>query len=320
MLVAICHSPMIQTRLQFRDEIFIGLDKNLIAGMVAAGEVAKDTSIRRRYSSARRCYNRLLFRSPEKHAPRRLHPEISLRKVDTMFSYTRLPLVASTLLLALVTAGSAAEPKDNQLTPEEKAAGWKVLFNGHDYTGWKCNNGKEVASPVEENSLVPHRSGGYLVVYDKPFGDFVLKCDVKMGEECNSGIFFRIGDLKNPVQTGFEAQVYAATTKGYHGFGAIYDLVPPSGVKLNGAGQWDHLTITCNGPHVSVDVNGKTVAELNCDEWTQPGKRLDGTPNKFTTAVKDFPRKGYLGFQDHGHKVWFKNIKILELKADQSTE
>ena len=28
------------------------------------------------------------------------------------------------------------------------------------------------------------------------------------------------------------------------------------------------------------------------------------------------PRRGYLGFQDHGHKVWYKNVKLLELKPD----
>jgi hypothetical protein len=51
---------------------------------------------------------------------------------------------------------------------------------------------------------------------------------------------------------------------------------------------------------------------MNCDEWTEAGKGPDGRKNKFEKAARDFPRKGYLGFQDHGHKVWFKNVKILE--------
>jgi len=74
---------------------------------------------------------------------------------------------------------------DNELTAEEKAVGWQLLFNGHDYTGWSCNNGKPIASPIENASLVPHKSGGYLIIYEKEFGDFELKCDVKMDAECN---------------------------------------------------------------------------------------------------------------------------------------
>jgi Domain of Unknown Function (DUF1080) len=60
-------------------------------------------------------------------------------------------------------------------------------------------------------------------------------------------------------------------------------------------------------------VNGETVAELNCDEWTTPHRCPDGSKNKFSRAIKDFPRRGYVGLQDHGHKVWFKNVKLREL-------
>jgi hypothetical protein len=58
------------------------------------------------------------------------------------------------------------------------------------------------------------------------------------------------------------------------------------------------------------------VARLNCDDYDKPGLRPDGSKHKFELAVKDFPRRGYLGFQDHGHKVWYKNVKLLELKPE----
>jgi len=213
--------------------------------------------------------------------------------------------------LDLADSGTAAE--ENSLTAAEKEAGWKLLFNGKNYDGWKCSNGKAIAAPIEDGALVPYKSGGYLIVYDKPFSDFKFKCDVKMPEECNSGVFFRVGDLKNPVQTGFEAQVLSGDGTGMHDFGAIYDLVAPAANRASKPGEWTHFEITCKGPHISVDVNGKEVAKLNADEWTEPGKRLDGSQHKFKAAVKDFPRKGYIGFQDHGHKVWYKNVKLLEL-------
>ena len=108
-------------------------------------------------------------------------------------------------------------------------------------------------------------------------------------------------------------QVLSGKGTGVHDFGSIYDLVGPRKHNARGKGRWNSMTITCKGPLITVAVNGETVTEMNCDEYTEPGKRPDGTSHKFKGAVKDFPRKGYLGFQDHGHKVWYKNVKVLDL-------
>lgn len=222
-------------------------------------------------------------------------------------------LNAIALALALTVAAPAIGA-DNELTPEEKAAGWQLLFNGKDTTGWKCNTGKPIATPVEDGSLLPHKSGGYVIVYDKPFGDFKLQCDVKMSdEECNSGIFFRVGNLKNPIYSGFEVQVFNSKETGMHDFGAIYDLVPPKKNLNKGTNEWNHVELTCKGPNITVTVNGEEVATMNCDDYPERGKRPDGSKHKFGVAIKDLPRSGYLGFQDHGHKCWFKNVKLLEL-------
>lgn len=226
-------------------------------------------------------------------------------------------LFAAALLGLAAAFAPPAAAQVNQLTPEEKAQGWRLLFNGKDHTGWMCNNGKPVATPVEDGALVPYRSGGYLIVYKEQFGDFVLRCDVKQSSaDCNSGIFFRIGDLKDPVQTGLEVQVWRPGNT-VHSFGAIYDLVPPRPKNPNywkPPGQWNTVEIRCQGPHIQVKVNGQVVAKMNCDEWTEPGRRPDGSKHKFRKAIKDFPRRGYIGFQDHGQKVWYRNVKLLELK------
>lgn len=232
-----------------------------------------------------------------------------------------LTRIVATLLFAILalvpaTRAMAAEAlPDNQLSAEEKEAGWMLLFNGKDHNGWKTNTGKEIASKIEEGALQAHGSGGYLIIYEKPFGDFVLKCDVKMGEpRCNSGVFVRVGDPEDPVQSGFEIQVMTGDGTSMHHFGAIYDLVAPSENRSKGAGKWDHMEIRCEGPHIAVEVNGEEVAKINVDDFDQPGRRPDGTKNKFAKAIKDFPREGFIGFQDHGQPVWFKNVKLLELK------
>jgi len=206
-----------------------------------------------------------------------------------------------------------AAPADNQLTTAEKSDGWQLLFNGKDYTGWKCNNDKPIASKIENASLVPYESGGYLIIHEQQFGDFIFQCDVKMGEQCNSGVFFRVGTPTDPVQTGIEAQVQTGSGAGYHDFGALYDLAKTSHNNVRTGDAWNTFTLTCKGPLITVAVNGVAITHANCDEFTEPGARPDGSKHKFKMALKDFPRKGYLGFQDHGHKVWFKNVKIKPL-------
>lgn len=217
-------------------------------------------------------------------------------------------------------ASSTAFAEANQLTPAEKEAGWMLLFNGSDLTGWKCNNGKPIKTKIEDGCLVPYKSGGYIIIHEKQFGDFVLNCDVRWEDpRCNSGIFFRVEEPKNPVHTGFEVQVMAGDKTGKHQFGAIYDLVANSENPTKGTGEWNNVQIRCQGPHISVKVNGKQVSKINVDEFDEPGVCPDGEKHKYKLngkprAVKDFARKGYLGFQDHGHKVWYRNVKLLPLK------
>lgn len=228
-----------------------------------------------------------------------------------------MPRLLALALALFVATNARAVAADNELTPEEKAEGWQLLFNGRDHDGWVCNTGKPIATPVEDGALLPFKSGGYIIMYDKKkFGDFILKCDAKMGDpECNSGIFFRVANPKNPVYTGFEVQVENSSAPGMHAFGAVYDLVAPSKQVHKGPGEWNHIEVTCRGPEIRVKVNGEETTVMNCDEFTKRGQRPDGSRHKFFAAIKDMPRTGYLGFQDHGHPVWYKNVKLLDLTS-----
>jgi Domain of Unknown Function (DUF1080) len=132
---------------------------------------------------------------------------------------------------------------------------------------------------------------------------------------CNSGVFVRTGDLANPVQSGIEVQIVTDKNPDLHGFGALYDLVPPAKFAALGPGKWDAVEIRCEGPRIDVTINGEQVSTINCDEWREPGKRPDGTSDKFKKAIKDFPRKGFIGLQDHGYNAWFRNIKLRELNT-----
>ena len=114
-------------------------------------------------------------------------------------------------------------------------------------------------------------------------------------------------------------QVMSGKNVGKHQFGAIYDLVATTKNTGKETGTWNAVEIRCYGPYINVKVNGEEDAAMNCEKFDKPGVCPDGKKHKFKLdrkprAVKDFARSGYLGFQDHGHKVWYKNVKLLKLE------
>ena len=214
---------------------------------------------------------------------------------------TRLALMA----FALVAMAGASLVDDDFVT----------IFDGKTTSGWKLNTGGELPrANVQPDGLNPHGSGGYIVMYDKPFGDFVLEFDYKISKKCNSGVFVRVGDPKDPVYTGLEIAIDDTTGKGMHDPGAFYDLVSPKVNAQKPAGEWNHMIVTAKGPKITVNLNGEDVSAIDLGQFSEVGKRPDGSKHKFEKVkIADFNRPGYLGFQDHGQDCWYKNVKIKEL-------
>ena len=230
-------------------------------------------------------------------------------------------LVISVLLLfwtAPIFAGNK-ETGDNELSAEEKQAGWILLFDGESMKGWVTSDGKESKRPVEDRCINPHKSGHYMLVHEQKWENYILSLDFKISKDCNSGVFFRTSSLK-PRQgkdvgfNGLEIAIDDTTGSGFHDTGAIYDLVKPVKNAMKPAGQWNHLVLTCDKDLITVELNGEQVSKMDLDRWTTPNKRPDGSDHKFDVAYKDHPRSGYIGLQDHGADCWFKNIKLLEIK------
>jgi len=224
----------------------------------------------------------------------------------------------ATTLLAYTLSLAPAFAADNTLTPQEKAEGWELLFDGRSLRGWKTSHGAPSKVPVDQHAINPHGSSGYMMIYDKPLSDFILSLDFKISKGCNSGVFVRTFPLlpkpgRDVGMNGIEIAIDDTTTADYHDTGAFYDLVKPSRNAMKPAGQWNHMIITCDGPKFSVELNGELVNRMNLDEWTKPLVRPDGTSHKFDTAWKNHHRSGYIGLQDHGAPCWFKNIKLKPL-------
>ena len=165
-----------------------------------------------------------------------------------------------------------------------------------------------------EGVLAPTPTGHGDIWTKERYGNFVLELDFKVPEKGNSGVFIRTGDIKKWINTAIEIQIHATTDGTKHGqCGAVYDCLSPSKDATKKAGEWNHYVITCLNNKIYVNLNGQDVIDMDLDQWTQARKNPDGTPNKFTTAYKDMPREGHLGFQYHGNPVWFKNLKIKSL-------
>ncbi len=209
-------------------------------------------------------------------------------------------------LIAATLAAALAATADKE---------FKTIYDGTSAGGWiLCDKKPLPKENVQSEGLNPHGTGSYLVIHETKYTDYVLDFDYKLTKGCNSGVFIRVSDLGDPVNTGIEVALDDTTGTGMHDPGALYDLVAPKENAQKPAGEWNHMTITASGPKIAVVLNGSEVSTIDLDQWSEPGKRPDGSSHKFeNVAIGKLPRTGYVGFQDHGSDCWFKNVKIKEL-------
>ena len=240
-----------------------------------------------------------------------------------MVATMKPPLKFAAAVVVWLVASGFAVAADNALTPDEKAAGWVLLFDGKTLDGWTTNTGAASKTPVDAalGALNPHGCGGYMMIHQDIHGDFTLALDFQISKGCNTGVFLRTFPLvprpgKDVGFNGVEVAIDDSSTAGYHDTGALYDLVRPSTNAMKPVGEWNHLVITCAGPRIVVAVNGQVVTRANFDEWPAPNRRPDGSAHKFDVAYTNHPRRGYLGLQDHGSPCWYKNLKLLPLGHD----
>ncbi|MCX6237643.1 MAG: DUF1080 domain-containing protein [Bacteroidia bacterium] len=224
---------------------------------------------------------------------------------------------------------------NNTLTDNEKANGWKLLWDGKTNQGWRgagLATFPEKGWTIEEGMLIPNKGenkGGGDIVTVKKYKNFVLEADFKITEGANSGIkYFIQSEPGKPNLVGFEFQVlddakHPDAKLGIDGnrtLGSLYDLVkansqvfdPSQPVKrVNGVGQWNRARIEVNGKKVAHYLNGVKVLEIT--RGSQEFKDHIAV-SKFNKApgFGDFD-DGYILLQDHGNEVAFRNIKIKEL-------
>lgn len=197
--------------------------------------------------------------------------------------------------------------------------GWLPLFNGRDLTGWKAkpntwsvDNGLLTRRDWTDDWKWEDRAN---IWTENKYGDFILDMEFKLDKKANSGVFIRNLDNLQWKHRGMEIQVLDSYGKppDKHSCGAVYDCLAPSRNMVKQPGEWNRMTIKARGRRLSVVLNGEQVIDTDLNLWTQPGRNPDGTKNKFPVAFKDLQRTGYIGLQDHGCPVWYRNIRIKKL-------
>ncbi|MEQ8469766.1 MAG: DUF1080 domain-containing protein [Marinoscillum sp.] len=214
---------------------------------------------------------------------------------------------------------------NNQLSETEKSGGWKLLFDGETTAGLRSYNSESLGSKwtAKDGALVFQGQGagegGDLVITDKPYENYELSLDWKISEGGNSGIVYNVNEDSKydyPWLTGMEYQVLDNVRHPdgqieKHRAGDLYDMIECEFVSVNPVGEWNTVHLKVNKGHVQHWLNGYMVVEYDLwnAEWDSmvAGSKFSDMPDFGKT------KKGHIVLQDHGDKVWFRNIKIREL-------
>lgn len=236
-------------------------------------------------------------------------------------------IVAFALLVALPSMAQ----KVNQLSKEEKKDGWILLFNGKDFDGWRQCNGTEMPANwvIEDNAMKVFTgkgkkegqgANGDILFSPKKFQNFELAIDWKASKKGNSGIFYNVRELpgKPIYYAAPEVQVLdnvdASDNKvDSHLAGSLYDMIAADPKTVNPAGSWNTVVIKVDNGKVTHSMNGVEVVSYTL--WTPEWDELVQN-SKFKTFpgfIEGIAKEGYIGLQDHGYTIWFRNIKIREL-------
>jgi hypothetical protein len=204
---------------------------------------------------------------------------------------------------------------------------WVSLFDGTSYDNWRGYLTDEMYPEwtIDDGAMMftPGEKGGKNIITKNTYTNFELSLEWKISEGGNSGIFWSVFEdpkFKEAYQTGPEIQVLdnerhpdAKANPKFHQAGALYDMVQPMHDVCKPAGEWNEciLKVDHTTNQGSVTLNGTVIVEFKVH-----GEAWDAmVANSKFKGWEGFGmhHTGHIGLQDHGDKVWYRNIKIKEL-------
>lgn len=183
------------------------------------------------------------------------------------------------------------------------------LFDGSKLTDWEgAGQPADACWEVRDGILYGTRNKGPWLRSLKEYGDYNLRLEYRVEEGANSGVYVRVPkdgnhhrDNESQPPAGFEVQILDdaakkhADLKPYQYSGAVYDILGPSSKVSKAPGEWNTLEINCHGQNVTTMHNGQVIVRVTPEN--HPLINLRST-------------QGYLGLQNHGGGVSFKNLRI----------
>ncbi|MEY4459579.1 MAG: hypothetical protein RIT38_799 [Bacteroidota bacterium] len=230
-------------------------------------------------------------------------------------------LALSFLTLALLGANQVqSQNKWINLFDGKTTNGWHTYGKATAGEAWKAVDGTLMFDPTNKvnGSIV----GGGDIVTNESFTNFHLQLEWKISKNGNSGIIFFVQDdpatYKNTWHTGPEMQVL--DNDGHpdskiisHRAGNLYDLIVGREGAVNAAEEWNKVDIIVNKGKLDMILNGVTVVSthLGDDGWKELIRRSKFAKGESPDFGKFF--SGHISLQDHGDKVWYRNIRIQKL-------
>ncbi len=231
----------------------------------------------------------------------------------------RLTLFALTLLLTATGPLLADEPAASKTHPDSK--NWDALFapdlSDAQYPQdiWSFDDG--ILTATEDQCIWTK----------KEHDDFVLDLEFKTAEGTNSGVIVYCSNPDDWIPNSVEIQIaddyaeqWAKSPKTWQ-CGAIFGRLAASESVVKKPGQWNRMTVTCQGPMISVMINGKQVTEIDMRKWTSATKNPDGSeiPSWLSKPLAELPTHGRIGLQGKhaGAPIYFRNMKIKAIDSEK---
>jgi hypothetical protein len=250
-----------------------------------------------------------------------------------------VPLLALAVAgLSFVTSLQAQDAEMNTLSATEKAAGWKLLFDGKTLAGWRSYYPKSPKHWVVEDGCLKNPkgtgrpdTGGGQIISTEAFDDFDFRFEWKIAPGGNSGMMYFVKERLNapgpklykeenghgPIGHEYQLlddKLHPDGKLASHRAGALYALIAPNASKhLKPTGEFNQSRIVVQGKHVEHWLNGAKIVEY---ELESPELMAAIDKSKY----KDQPGfgtkfKAPFQIQDHGDEIWFRNLKVRPLAA-----
>jgi hypothetical protein len=206
-------------------------------------------------------------------------------------------------------------------------AGETLPLKSHpDTSGWQDLFAPDLSNAVYPKGVWSVRNGELSATEDKciwsreEYEHFIVDFEFKLSPGANSGLVVYASNLENWIPHSIEIQI--ADSHGQKpsngNCASIYGHVAPKKQLAHKPGEWNRMTVDCNGSMIYVVFNGEPVAQMDMKQWTSAKKNPDGSaiPGHLSTPLAQLATKGHIGLQGaHGGKArtYFRNIKIKQL-------